>query len=365
MIDKLEGLTLLWNSGARKKVEMFSTKGIGLAGLLLISACNAPVGNNSESSASAEQESAISSFNKSLSRAFSEEDSKKFLESPVSALPAGRAMVLATCGLADKPGGGLFVAASDMSDEERSSCVIWSMAARSLNKDDQPAVIGGQVDGDIAIETIWQGQAENKGRNLPAFLLEAKVNIVNRVDGYKGQICVRKLSVVDNEFSVERSIMYRSCAPEDSATIGDAMKQAGVVDIPQEYRSAAEPSEPPAPISSADNGADAGAENASADESESAQTQTPAQKQAAHDKAAADNKLSTQGIMAAWNAIETSTRADILPQQRAWIKSKDANCSVEAASASLDQTEQETARLRCDTDANRSRIEWLKKYLPQ
>jgi len=38
---------------------------------------------------------------------------------------------------------------------------------------------------------------------------------------------------------------------------------------------------------------------------------------------------------------------------------------VEAAAVSLDQTEQETARLKCDAQANNQRVEWLKQYLPQ
>lgn len=363
MINELERLPQLWNKGALKKVDIFLSKGIGLAGLLLISACNAPIGDNSENSVSDEQKKASESFKDSLSRAFSRDISQEMLKSSGGLGDAGRSMILIACDMSDKPGGGLFL--SEMSAEQREACSIWAMAARGLGKDERNAVIGADIDGDISIEPLWQGEAKSKGRNLPAILLEAKLNIVNPTDGFRGQVCVRKFSIIDNEFNLERGAMALSCASEDSATIGAVMKQAGVVGIPQEYGSATDASEPPASISSADNGTDAGAENASGDENVSAQAQTPVQRQAEHDKAVADNKLSTQGITAAWNAIETSTRADILPQQRAWIKSKDANCSVEAASASLDHTEQETARLKCDTEANRSRIEWLKQYLPR
>lgn len=347
---------------------MLRNKILALSGILLISACGTQESDGGSDGAdtniSVEQEKAAESFKQSLSRAFSREISQEMLKSSGGLGDAGRAMALIACDMADKPGGGLLFM-SEMSGEQREACSIWGMAARTLGKDERNAVIGADIEGDISVEPLWQGEAESKGRTLPAVLLEAKLNIVNPTDGFRGQICVRKLSVIDNDFNLERAVMFRSCASENKATIGAAMKQAGVVDIPQEYGSAPESSVPPASVSSTDNGANADAENASADENGSTQTQTPAQKQAAHDKATADNKLSTQGITAAWNAIETSTRADILPQQRAWIKSKDANCSVEAASASLDQTEQETARLKCDTEANRSRIEWLKQYLPR
>ncbi|MBF5090581.1 DUF1311 domain-containing protein [Novosphingobium sp. NBM11] len=342
---------------------MIRDKAWALAAVLFVSACNSPVRNDSGETVSAEQEKATESFKNSLSRAFSQEISQEMLKSSGGLGDAGRSMILIACDMSDKPGGGLFL--SEMSGEQREACSIWAMAARALGKDERNAVIGADIDGDISIEPLWQGEAKSKGRNLPAVLLEAKLNIVNPTDGFRGQVCVRKFSIIDNEFNIERNAMALSCASEDSATIGAVMNQAGVVDIPQEYGSAPKADEPSESISSTDNGADSVAENASVDENGSAQTQTSAQKQAAHDKAAADNKLSTQGITAAWNAIETSTRADILPQQRAWIKSKDANCSVEAASASLDQTEQETARLKCDTEANRSRIEWLKQYLPR
>lgn len=347
---------------------MLRNKILTLSGILLISGCDSLKNDSGSDSAdtniSVEQEKAAESFKISLSRAFSREISQEMLKSSGGLGDAGRSMALIACDMSDKPGGGLLFM-SEMSGEQREACSIWGMAARTLGKDERNAVIGADIDGDISVEPLWQGEAESKGRHLPAVLLEAKLNIVNPTDGFRGQICVQKLSIIDDEFNLERAIMFRSCASEDRATIGAAMKQAGVVDIPQEYDSAPEASEPPASISSTDDGADAGAENASAAESGSTQAQTPVQKQAAHDRAAADNKLSTQGITAAWSAIETSTRADILPQQRAWIKSKDANCSVEAASASLDQTEQETARLKCDTEANRSRIEWLKQYLPR
>ena len=86
--------------------------------------------------------------------------------------------------------------------------------------------------------------------------------------------------------------------------------------------------------------------------------------QAALAQATADNKLSNQTINAAWNAIDPDTRSQILADQRAWIASKAANCSVQAAAASTDPTDREAARLKCDTSANSDRMTWLRQYMP-
>ena len=80
-----------------------------------------------------------------------------------------------------------------------------------------------------------------------------------------------------------------------------------------------------------------------------------------HNQAVAANRTSTQAIMAAWTAIASPRRAELLPEQRRWIKSKDASCAAQAAAVSQDATERETAQLNCDTAANRSRIDWLRQ----
>jgi hypothetical protein len=87
-------------------------------------------------------------------------------------------------------------------------------------------------------------------------------------------------------------------------------------------------------------------------------------RQAGFDDASAENKLSVQTINATWNSIEPDTREELLDVQRAWIKEKVANCKIQAASSSTDPTDQETARLKCDTAANQQRADWLKQYLP-
>ena len=86
--------------------------------------------------------------------------------------------------------------------------------------------------------------------------------------------------------------------------------------------------------------------------------------QASRNQEILNNKLSIQAIAASWSAIDSNTKVQILPQQRAWVASKDAECKVQAASSSTDPTEQEAARLKCDTAANLARVEWLRQYLP-
>ena len=75
-----------------------------------------------------------------------------------------------------------------------------------------------------------------------------------------------------------------------------------------------------------------------------------------------ENQLVVQTLTATWKAIPEDVRAQMLPLQRAWIRKKDADCRVEAASASTDATEIEIARLGCDTRTSQERIRYLSQY---
>jgi uncharacterized protein YecT (DUF1311 family) len=75
-----------------------------------------------------------------------------------------------------------------------------------------------------------------------------------------------------------------------------------------------------------------------------------------------DNQLANQTITAVWRNVPPDTRAEMLESQRGWIRSKTASCNVVAAGASTDATEQETARLRCDTKATQERTQFLQQY---
>jgi uncharacterized protein YecT (DUF1311 family) len=89
------------------------------------------------------------------------------------------------------------------------------------------------------------------------------------------------------------------------------------------------------------------------------------QKAANLNSAKTDNQLAVQSILAVWRSIPASTRAQLLAQQRAWSRKKDADCRVEAATASTDPTEIEVARLNCDTRLTQERINVLQPYREQ
>jgi uncharacterized protein YecT (DUF1311 family) len=75
-----------------------------------------------------------------------------------------------------------------------------------------------------------------------------------------------------------------------------------------------------------------------------------------------DNQLAVQTIGATWQALAAATRQRLLPQQRAWIAKKSADCKVEAASASIDLNDKEIARLNCDTRITQERLTWLGNF---
>ncbi len=83
------------------------------------------------------------------------------------------------------------------------------------------------------------------------------------------------------------------------------------------------------------------------------------QKSADQAQAKTENQLSNQTISAIWKNLPPESRASMLDDERNWIRKKTADCAVEEASSSTDPTEQETARLKCDTKANQARIQML------
>ena len=91
--------------------------------------------------------------------------------------------------------------------------------------------------------------------------------------------------------------------------------------------------------------------------------QTAAQTQVDFDLATADNKLATQAINEIWKSLPEETRTDMLEMQRAWIKKKTADCNIKAAEASTDTAVKEAVRLRCDTEATRSRSDELRELI--
>lgn len=82
-------------------------------------------------------------------------------------------------------------------------------------------------------------------------------------------------------------------------------------------------------------------------------------------EAKVEYKMSMDRINAIWGAIPKSTRNELLPLQRAWIKKKEAACRVEAAGSDEQTGNREANRLRCDvrmTDARSSQLQRFVSY---
>lgn len=100
-----------------------------------------------------------------------------------------------------------------------------------------------------------------------------------------------------------------------------------------------------------------------ADQQAAAQNAALGEQKAANlGSAKTENQLAVQTIAAAWKAIPAERRSQMLALQRAWIRKKDADCKVEAASASIDPSEMEVARLNCDTRVTNDRIQYLQPF---
>lgn len=78
--------------------------------------------------------------------------------------------------------------------------------------------------------------------------------------------------------------------------------------------------------------------------------------------AQAESRLATQSINALWKELGSSTRAQLLPAQRAWVRKKEADCRLEAAQSSTLQSAAETARLGCDARLTRERYTYLEQF---
>ena len=79
--------------------------------------------------------------------------------------------------------------------------------------------------------------------------------------------------------------------------------------------------------------------------------------------ASARRKASNEAIGVVWNSIDATTRQQLLPQQRAWIKLKDSTCRVEGLQHSTEPIEQKTAEADCQARENNSRAQQLQRYV--
>jgi uncharacterized protein YecT (DUF1311 family) len=80
--------------------------------------------------------------------------------------------------------------------------------------------------------------------------------------------------------------------------------------------------------------------------------------------AVAQRKASQEAIGVVWNSIDADVRKQLLAQQRAWIKQKDAACRVEGLQYSTEPTEQKTAEANCQARENNNRANQLSGYIP-
>jgi len=183
-------------------------------------------------------------FRQAIDSYFSDSDPEVQM---LAADPGARLGVNILMGMMDQPGGGLMI--GDMGMKERETLAVWAAAARSVGTDGNELVVGATVDGAVPMRELWSGQGRNNDRVLPAVLLEADLPLVNAVAGRRQITCLRRLSVIDAEFSMERSIRYMACDETGDRDVGKAMQAAGVTDIPAQYANAAgrETAQTPAP----------------------------------------------------------------------------------------------------------------------
>ena len=104
---------------------------------------------------------------------------------------------------------------------------------------------------------------------------------------------------------------------------------------------------------------------AQAEQDREQQAALDAQRNANRAEADAEDRLAIQVINETWSQLSPAMKSGLLDLQRAWVKQKIADCNIEAASASTDPMERETARLKCDTRMNTDRAGWLRQYLGQ
>jgi len=74
-------------------------------------------------------------------------------------------------------------------------------------------------------------------------------------------------------------------------------------------------------------------------------------------------KSADEALTAVWTGLDPAIRQQLLPQQRAWIKRKDATCKVHGLQSSTDSTEQQVATLNCIRSETQNRTSELQRYL--
>lgn len=70
-----------------------------------------------------------------------------------------------------------------------------------------------------------------------------------------------------------------------------------------------------------------------------------------------------QALSVAWQALDAGVRQRLLPQQRAWIKQKEASCKMRAIQGATDPMEQRTIQFQCEGEMASSRASELQRFI--
>ena len=81
------------------------------------------------------------------------------------------------------------------------------------------------------------------------------------------------------------------------------------------------------------------------------------------EEAALARKQADDALLAVWKGLDPAVRQQLLPQQRVWIKKKDATCKVQGLQNSTDPTQQQVTALNCVTRETQNRTNELEGYL--
>lgn len=83
------------------------------------------------------------------------------------------------------------------------------------------------------------------------------------------------------------------------------------------------------------------------------------------EQASLARKFADEALTAVWKGLDPTLRQELLPQQRLWIKRKDATCKVQGLQGSVDPTEQQVITLNCITSEVQARTRELQNYLSE
>lgn len=97
-------------------------------------------------------------------------------------------------------------------DQSNMGEMMQSMALMEIMMDQAGGSIYGADVGSHRESTVESGTVLFKGRTLEAGIVETNVQIVNRQEGVRKDICIRMAGILDQEFELIRSIQFMPCS---------------------------------------------------------------------------------------------------------------------------------------------------------